>query len=307
MGLAQWMETKKGKNVMHKVYSFGASIVIVGALFKIQHYPGANIMLNVGLLTEAGIFFMTGITKPHEEVDWSLVYPELAGMHDEEGHGEGDKEEKKGSITEQLDDLLEEAKIGPELIESLGTGLKSLSENTAKMSDFADASVATNDYANNVKNASKNISELSNNSSKAAESLESIAGSNIADTTRDYVSKVQSVADSMGELSSSSTKAAQTLKGLSVGNPTEYVEQMSKMSENVAALNAVYEMQLQTSNDQVKASGRLYESIAKLVENVSESVEDTRRYKTEMSQLVQHLESLNTVYGNMLTAMNVRK
>jgi gliding motility-associated protein GldL len=111
----------------------------------------------------------------------------------------------------------------------------------------------------------------------------------------------------MSDLTSSSTKASETLKGLSIGNSSAYVEQMEKMSENVSALNAVYEMQLQTSNEQVKASGRLYESISKLVENVGESVEDPRRYKTEMSQLVQHLESLNTVYGGMLTAMNVRK
>lgn len=299
------MDSKTGKNAMHKLYSFGAAVVIVGALFKIQHYPGAGPMLVTGLLTEAVIFAMTGLTRPHEDVDWSLVYPELAGMHGEEEHGT--EEEKKGSITEQLDDMLEEAKIGPELIASLGTGLKSLSDNTAKMSEMADASVATGDYITNVKSASKNLGDLSNNSSKAAESLGSIAGSDIADTTKDYVSKVKSVTDNMDQLNSSSVRAAETLKGLSVGNPGAYVEHMAKMADNVAALNTVYEMQLKTSNDQVRASGQLYDSIAKLVENVSDSVEDTRRYKTEMSQLVQHLESLNTVYGNMLTAMNVRK
>ena len=206
-----------------------------------------------------------------------------------------------------MDNLLEEAKIGPELIESLGAGLKSLSDTTSKMSDITDASVATNDYVNNIKSASKNISELSENSSKAAESLEGVASTDAGSATRDYVSKVKAVADSMSDLSSSSTKASETLKGISIGNSSAYVEQMEKMSDNVAALNAVYEMQLQTSNEQVKASGRLYESITKLVENVGESVEDTRRYKTEMAQLVQHLESLNTVYGGMLTAMNVRK
>ncbi|HSY77430.1 MAG TPA: gliding motility protein GldL, partial [Bacteroidia bacterium] len=192
----------------------------------------------------------------------------------------------------------------PELIASLGTGLKSLSDNTAKMSDIADASVATNDYANNIKNASKNINDLSNNSSKASESLSSIASSDISGTTKDYISKVQSVTDSMNELNTSSVKAAKTMEGLSVGNPSAYVQHMEKMASNVSALNSVYEMQLKTSNDQVKASGALYDSISKLVENVSESVEDTRRYKTEMGQLVQHLESLNSVYGGMLTAMN---
>jgi gliding motility-associated protein GldL len=307
MGIAQFLgETKRGKDIMNKFVCWGASVVITGALFKIQHYPGATFALITGLSTEALIFVVYGILPVHDEVDWSLVYPELGGLHgEEEGHGE--HEEKKGSITEQLDDLLEEAKIGPELIESLGTGLKSLSENTAKMSGIADASVATGEYVNNVKNASKNINDLSNNSSKAAESLSSIAGSDISNSTKDYVNKIQSVADSMSELNSSSNKAAETLKGLSVGNPGAYVQHMEKMADNVAALNTVYEMQLKSSNDQVKASGALYESISRLVENVGESVEDTRRYKTEMSQLVQNLESLNTVYGGMLTAMNMKR
>jgi len=306
MGLVDFLVSKKGKNVMNKVVCWGASVVIIGALFKIQHLPGSSYMLFAGLGTEALIFFFYGLLPDHEEVDWSLVYPELAGMHGE-GDEHGKEDEKKGSITEQLDDLLEEAKIGPELIESLGQGLKSLSDTTSKMTDISDASVATSDYVNNIKSASKNINDLSNNSSKAAESLEGVANTDAGSATRDYVSKVKAVSDSMSDLTSSSTKASETLKGLSIGNSSAYVEQMEKMSENVSALNAVYEMQLQTSNEQVKASGRLYESISKLVENVGESVEDTRRYKTEMSQLVQHLESLNTVYGGMLTAMNVRK
>ena len=119
MGIVQWLsETKTGKSTMNKIVCWGASVVIIGALFKIQHYPGAAIMLIVGLSTEAMIFLFYGILPEHEEVDWSLVYPELAGMHGE-GEEHGEAEEKKGSITEQLDDLLEEAKIGPELIESL--------------------------------------------------------------------------------------------------------------------------------------------------------------------------------------------
>lgn len=303
-----FLVSKKGKNIMNKVVCWGASVVIFGALFKIEHYPGSGIALIAGLGTESLIFLLYGFLPEHEEVDWSLVYPELAGMHEEgEGHGEHGEEEKKGSITEQLDDLLEEAKIGPELIESLGNGLKSLSDTTAKMSDITDASVATNDYVNNIKSASKNMGDLSENSSKAAQSLEGVASVDMGSATKDYVSKVQAVAESMGELSNSSTKASETLKGITIGNSSTYVDQMEKMSENVAALNAVYEMQLQSSNEQIKASANLYESIAKLVENVSDSVEDTRRYKTEMSQLVQHLESLNTVYGGMLTAMNIRK
>ena len=69
---------------MAKLYGWGAAVVILGALFKIQHWPGAGIMLTIGLLTEAFIFFFSAFEKPHEEPDWSLVYPELAGMHGEE-------------------------------------------------------------------------------------------------------------------------------------------------------------------------------------------------------------------------------
>jgi len=253
---------------------------------------------------EAAIFIVFGIQKPHEEVDWSLVYPELAGMHSEEAET---KEEKKGSITEQLDDMLEEAKIGPELMESLEKGMRSLSETASKMTSIADASVATGDYVNNINSASKNIGDLSKNSSKAAESLEGMVGTDVGGATRDYINNVKNVTESMGELSNSSNKASELLKELSNSSSSSYVEQMEKMSENAVSLNAVYEMQLQASNNQVNASGLLFESMSKLVQNVSESVEDTRRYKVEMAQLNQHLESLNTVYGNMLTAMNVRK
>jgi gliding motility-associated protein GldL len=256
MGLNSYLESKAGKLMLHRTYSFGASIVIVGALFKIQHYPGANAFLPIGLGTEALIFVFFAIQKPHEEVDWSLVYPELAGMHGEAE--ETTKEEKKGSITEQLDDMLEEAKIGPELMESLEKGMRSLSDTASKMTNIANASVATDDYVKNINSASKNIDDLSKNSSKAAQSLEGMVGTDVGGATRDYINNVKSVAESMGDLSTSSTKASALLKELSNTNSSMYVEQIEKMTENASLLN-------------------------------------------------KHLESLNTVYGNMLTAMNVKR
>ena len=123
------MGGKKWKSFMAKLYGFGAAIVIIGAMFKIMHWPGAGPMLVVGLTTEAVIFFFSAFEPPHEEVDWSLVYPELAGMHGEEA----DKLiEDKGSLTEQLDTMLEDAKIGPELIASLGDGIRNLTDQTGK-------------------------------------------------------------------------------------------------------------------------------------------------------------------------------
>ena len=254
---------------MGMIYGIGAAIVIVGALFKILHWPLANEMLMVGLLTEAGIFFISAFEKPHEEPDWSLVYPELGGMHDDD-HLSANKKPKalqSDAVSQQLDKMLEDAKIGPELIESLGNSLKALGDNTAKLVDITDASVATDEYVNNIRKASDNVGNLSEGYLKASESLNSLTLTNTDGAT--------------------------------------YGEQLQKVSKNLAELNSVYELQLRGAEEHTKATTRFYDGIESLMANLNDSVSDTRKYKEEMSQLTTNLTSLNTIYGNMLTAMNV--
>ncbi|MEZ7942001.1 MAG: gliding motility protein GldL, partial [Flavobacteriales bacterium] len=112
---------------MAKLYGIGAAVVIVGAMFKIQHWPFAGPMLVCGLTVEAIIFFFSAFEPPHEDPDWTLVYPELAS-------GEKDTSNGGKRITEQLDDMLLEAKIEPSLIQSLGDGMRSLSTQAKDLS-----------------------------------------------------------------------------------------------------------------------------------------------------------------------------
>ena len=254
------------KKILHIVASGGASIVIVGALFKIQHWNGANQMLIVGLLTEALIFLLYAFDVPHEEWDWSLAYPELVSMGI---HHEEEKHEEEGSVTQQLDNMLEQAKIGPELIESLGNSMRSLSDNANKIADVSNAHLATTEYVDSVKSAAKNVSNLSDSYTKAAESLTGLSMSNEASTN--------------------------------VG------EQLSKVSKNLSALNASYELQLQGSSEHIKATSQFYDSLGDLMKNLHDSVDDTRKYKTEISSLSTNLSALNNIYGNMLTAMNFKQ
>jgi gliding motility-associated protein GldL len=255
------------KKVMHMVTCFGAATVILGALFKIMHYPGASIMLPVGLIVETFLFIFFGFDIPHEEVDWTLAYPELAGMgHDATAHEE--ESEENLPITAQLDNLLADAKIGPELIESLGSGIRSLSDTTTKIADISNATVATNEYVDNVRNASKNVSQLSETYSRAADSMANLADSNEA--------------------------------GASIG------DSLNKVSKNLSALNATYELQLQGSQSHLEATSKFYEGLSELMKNLHDSVDDTKKYRQEMATLSSNLTSLNTVYGNMLSAMNVR-
>src|ERR1044072_4660190 len=120
------MSKKKGgfvellyKTIMPKVYGIGAAVVIIGALFKILHLTGADEMLMIGLSVEAGIFFLSAFEPPHQEPDWSKVYPELAEDY-EAPASQARVGKPGGSITQQLDVSLEKAKIGPELLDSLG-------------------------------------------------------------------------------------------------------------------------------------------------------------------------------------------
>jgi len=265
MGLVDALQSKKGKKFMGYLYGWGAAIVIIGAMFKIQHWPGASVMLVGGLSIEAVIFFFSAFEPIHEEIDWSLVYPELAGMHDEEGgHGhDKPKVQAKDPIAQELDKLLQEANIGPDLIKSLGDGMKNLADNAAKLTDVTDASVATNEYVSNVKSAAKTVNDLSDSYIKASQSIGSLAG---ADGSR------------MGE-------------------------EINRMSQNLTALNASYELQLQGSNEHLKATNKMYEGIAALMSNLTESIDDTKKYKQEVGALANNLEQLNRVYGNMLTAI----
>ncbi len=207
---SSFFESKRWKQTMNFVYGFGAAIVIVGALFKILHLKGADIMLTVGLLTEAGIFTISAFEPVHMDPDWSLVYPELAGA---EPTTKKEKQVNKGSISQQLDAMLAEAKIGPDLIQSLGTGLQSLSTNVKDMSEISSAAVATNEYAANATKAAKNMDEISKSTAMVSDSLSSFTGG---------------LSSVLTNLNASETATS------------EFKDEMGKLNRNLGNLNSIY-------------------------------------------------------------------
>lgn len=184
-------ESKKWKKFMGMAYGVGAAIVIVGALFKIMHWKGADAMLIIGMGTEAIIFLISAFEPVHEELDWTLVYPELAGM---EGEDKGSKK-SSGSVSQQLDKMLAEAKIGPELIEGLGSGLRSLSENVGNMADLSGATVATKEYVENIQKASTSLMGMNSSYSRAVDALNSLAEN--ADAFKSSTSQLSGVSETL--------------------------------------------------------------------------------------------------------------
>ncbi len=261
--------------IMPKVYGIGASVVIVGAMFKLLHLAGAGAMLGVGLSTEAIIFFLSAFEPKKVEPDWTKVYPELADDYDGPMGARLSKNGKE-SVTKKLDTLMESAKIGPELIESLGRGMRNLSETTNKLGQMGDAAVATNQYSQQVRAAADNIGKMN----------------------KSYAESVSS----MVEMATVSKTATADMANASK-DAKEYHMQVQSVTKNLGALNAVYEMELQDANSHIKAMNKFYSNLALSMDNMSKAAEDAAQFKNEINSLTGNLSKLNSIYGGMINAM----
>lgn len=346
MGIKQIVKSKGYKNFMAKLYGLGASVVILGALFKIMHYPGAEIMLLAGMGTEAIIFAMSSFEPLHIEADWSLVYPELWGIyHPDEAEELGWEPKKTGpagkSVTEELDKMLEEAKVGPELIQSLATGMENLSKNANSMSGVADAAVATDGFLENLDKAGNSVAGLSDVYNKTTETLNKTVGvneeyvesvksaannangtanafqnvsqalNNDISATEEYVNGIKSAttaAHSLAEKYASSaeslTRSAEAIDFSKVDGQS-YGDQIQRITKNLGALNAVYELQLQGSQAQLDKAEQMGEGISTFINNMNDTMTALNQYRDQANAMAENLAALNNVYGNMLSAMNV--
>ncbi len=253
--------------IMPKIYGIGAAIVIVGAMFKISHWPGATAMLVIGLTTEAVIFFLSSFEPKHKEIDWAKVYPELADDYD--GPVAAPRKVTSGGnntgVSAGMDKMLADAKVGPELIKSLGDGMRNLSDSAKKMASLGDAALVTNEYAKNVKTASGTLVEMNKSYATSMEGMKSMTEA--AKDTKEYHTQVQNVTKSLG------------------------------------ALNAVYEMELKDAQGHVKSMNKFYSNLTQALESMGEAGKETTAFQAELNQLTTNISSLNKVYGNMLSAM----
>lgn len=329
---------------MGKLYGVGASVVIVGAMFKIMHWPGADLMIVVGMSTEAIIFFFSAFEPLHVEYDWSLVYPELAGVKEGEGeagglqmqldedgnpvldedgnpimiqaepshaHGDGAHIEGGGlniqgggtlvinqdPVSQQLDKMLDEAKIGPELIESLGKGMQRLADTTNTISEATSVVASNENLMKNIDGAAESANSLSEAYRRTAENVSVNAG-----VSEEYLKSIQDATSAVDNLSTIYRETAQSLSSEDVS----YAEELKKMASSLSSINAMYEMQLQNSSTQLQATKEVQDRIQDLVVNFANSADDVLRYKEQVDALSRKVAELNQVYGNMLAAMQTR-
>lgn len=324
MNVGEIIKSKRWKVLMGYVYGWGASLVLVGALFKLQHWNHSGIMLTIGLMTEAFIFFISAFEPPMEQPDWAKVYPEL--QDDYELIETTD--DAQGSLKSSFDSLLDSTNITPELLAKIGKSLIDLSNTASGISDISAATLATDVYVRNLNSASESMIAFSEMNTKANISLHSSV-EELVSTYGATAHKISETGDGMlarlnessmkftKQIDESGTKLVDSYQKLSGSiekgfkdlelNSSSYGENLQKLNKNIESLNGTYEKQLKGTNEQIQASNKIFEDINQMNQIFASSVQEMKKYKENAEKLNLHLDALNSIYGNMLGAMNYKK
>jgi len=297
-----WYESYQGKNVVNIVYSVGASVVIIGALFKILHWPGASQVLMVGMFTEAFLFLIGTLEHPHPEFHWENVFPQLLEF--------GTKPELLEEKSHQARPTLLGAGVAGEATAAVTGFSASAAAAPAAVSTAASSAKVPSLKDEDLKSLKDGIADLAKTASQLSE-LNKVAATGVKlndrlvaaeAATMEYTSKITAVGLSTDSL----TKATEGLSGsyAQIGEDIKAVAEETKaykqgvelVGKNIASLNSVYEIQLQAVNAQVEAQKNAAAS-------AKEAAEAQLAFANGTKQLQKHVADLNAIYGNMLNAL----
>lgn len=273
-------ETKKGKYIKNLIVGVAAGVVMIGALFKLTHWQGADIMLTVGLCTEAFIFTLLGILPPAKEYYWERYYPNLDENPQVEAYRKGIKFEPNdimlgaggsgsgSSATASLDKMLEEANINVPNLQRLNDNFNKFGQTVDQMKDITDVAAATGTYSQSALEA----------------------------------------ADALGQMKDTFLGASNTMQSFNEAteSTTQFHNQVQVLSKNLSALNQIYEVELEDAHNHLKAMNKFYGNLVNASDAMAASAEDAQAAKAEIATLSRNLSSLNGIYGNMLSAMQGR-
>ena len=293
-----WYESYQGKNVVNIVYSAGASVVIIGALFKILHWPGASQVLMVGMFTEAFLFLIGTLEHPHPEFHWENVFPQLLEY--------GTKPELLEEKSKQARPTLLGAGVaGGDEVAVNGMNIAASpagpAASSAKVPSLKDEDMkALKDGIADLAKTATQFSELSKVAQTGVKLNERLVAAEAA--TIEYTSKLSAVGlatdnltQATGGLSGTYAQISEDMKGVAE-ETRAYKQGVEQVGQKVASLNSVYELQLQAVNAQVEAQKSATEA-------AKEAAESQVAFAAGAKQLQKQVADLNAIYGNMLNAL----
>lgn len=293
--IEMFLSSEKGKRALNFCYGWGASIVIIGALFKLLHLPYANQILFISMITEACVFFISAFERPNDDYHWEDVFPVLKSKNplDRPDFSKGEE----STPTEGMNN---------------GSSLAGMGKVQPNPGASAAASLGMNVTEEDTKNLSESIKKLSG----AAEQISKMA--ELTEATQHYLEQLSAMTEKMAkfsEVTGSLTEVSDTLlnsyKGITdnSGNVTQsatsYVEQMDSLNRNIAGLNSIYETQLKSISTQMENVERINAGLNRIREMYEGSVIDSSVFRNETEKMAQQLSQLNQVYGRLLQAMTV--
>lgn len=277
MAKQSFLSSPKGKKIVGYAYGFGAAIVIVGALFKILHLPGASVVLTLGMGTEAILFALSAFEDPHKEYHWDLVFPQLEGGEGAPIMGAAAPAASKAGNS--IDDIAQAGKLSESDVQKLNEGIRKLSETASQISDVTAAVSASSNYARNMNAASDAIASFAATQSSLKSSSDSLFAS------------YKTVAESMANVAS---------------DAEGYMKEMQGITKNLSAINASYEMQVKSISAQTEIVESVNTNLNKIGSAMEAASAQTEQFKDQATKLTQQVSSLNNVYGNMLNAFGAR-
>ena len=323
MNIGELFKTKRWKTFMGYVYGWGASIVMIGALFKLQHWQYSGLLLTIGLITEAFIFFLSAFEPPMDMPEWSKVYPELRDDYEVMELEDSNRRGKNG-----FNQLFASSELSPELLDKVGKSLNNLSAAASGISDISTATLATDMYVKNLSSASESMNTFAEINQRANETVNasveklaksySFASEQLSGTGKNAIEKLQKSSEEFSsKLTETGKKLADTVNGASgsftnelknIGESSKaYAGNLDKLNQNIDALNVTFETQLKGTKAQFEASQKFSSDLTQMNSLLSASVSELQKYKENAEQLNKHLEALNTIYGNMLGALSYKK
>jgi gliding motility-associated protein GldL len=272
-----FFKTSRGQVVLNFIFAFFAAVVILGALFKIRHWPAADEMITVGLLSEVIVFLvMAFMVPPPEEPHWQRYFPNINEHPDVEKARTGKFEVTPLTLPgstgnpalTKMEDMLREADITPANLGRLSENFKKLGGTVDKMTDITD----------------------------------------VVSATADYTTKTREAAVALGTMKEAYVGAASSIQHFNAAadGTKQFHEQVQVLTKNLSSLNTIYELELQDTNNHLKAMNQFYSNLVNASQAMEGSVSDAKKAHDQIALLANNLGRLNNVYGNMLSAMQGR-
>ena len=298
--LEMFLASERGKRLLNFCYSWGASIVILGALFKLLHFPYANQILFIAMITESLVFFISAFERPGNEYNWEEVFPVLksknpmdrpdfhntpvsAMMNSEENEMDENAQAINFSTTVQKSNLVgggfsSPIDVSEEDTKNLSDSIKKLSGAAEQISKMAELTEATQKYLEQLSSMSENMERFSS----VTNSL-----SNVSDTLLNSYKSITDNSDGINQ------------------NSRGYVQQMEMLNRNISGLNTIYEIQLKSISSQIDSIEHINAGLSRIKDLYDGSVVDSSVFRGETEKMAQQLSQLNQVYGRLLQAMTV--